>query len=248
MSDKEQIMKYLEKAGVNTNVIKYIDKKYLFLSEIKDLLGDSFISGMNIDEQGCIEKLKNGTETFRITDDGNVWVRKEIHQQEHNQENAAGQTFYNGEIAKILMPQESTQYRYIENESDNIRDNELKISKHTKDDKDYYDGEIIETLYNSNLEKKEIQTARWSDSEDKNIPNKELETDRETINEWGFGTRTTEEKNFINDKWNFIMNGKKIGEKLQEEITETTAKSKITLDSVKKFFNNILSKDKDKEK
>lgn len=247
MRDKEQIIMYLNQAGVNTNVISYIAKKNLLINDIKNILGDSYISGMNIDEQSCIEKLRNGTETFKITNGGNVWFREEENAQEHNSI-TAGQTFYTGGIARSLMPQESTLYDYIENENNNIRVNQLRIKKHTENNKDYYDGEITETLYDSNLDKKEIQTARWFGSEDKNIPNKELETVTEKINEFGFGTRTTEEKNFINNKWNFIQNGKRIGEKLQEEIAEATTKSKITLDSVKNFFNNILSKDKDKEK
>ena len=51
MRDKEQIIEYLTKAGVNTNVIRYISKKNLLINEIKDILGDSYITGINIDEQ-----------------------------------------------------------------------------------------------------------------------------------------------------------------------------------------------------
>lgn len=248
MSDKEQIISYLNQAGVNSNVIRYIAKRNLLLSNIKNILGDSYISGMNIDEQSCVEKLKQGTETFKITEDGNVWFSEDEHPQQHTNTVVAGQSFYTGSIARSLTPQESILYNYITSENNNIRDNQLRIKKHIKNDKDYYDGEIVETLYDSNLGKKEIQTARWFDTENKNIPDKQLETMIETINEFGFSTRVTEERNFINDKWNFIQNGKKIGEKLQEEIKDTTIKSKITLNSVKNFFNNILSKDKDKEK
>lgn len=247
MRDKEQIIEYLTKAGVNTNIIRYISKKNLLIKEVKDILGDSYISGINIDEQGCIEKLKQGIETFKIMEDGNIWFCRYENTQEHNNI-VAGQTFYTGGITRCFMPQESTLYNYIQNEGNNIRDNQLRIKKHTKDDKDYYDGEIIETLYDSNLEKKEIQTARWFGEENKNIPNRELEVVKKKINEFGFATRTTEEKNFMNDKWNFIQNGKTIGEKLQEEITEVTSRSKITIDSVKKFLNKMLSKEKDKEK
>lgn len=247
MRDKEQIIEYLTKAGVNTNVIRYISKKNLLINEIKDILGDSYITGINIDEQCCIEKLKRGTESFKIKEDGNIWFCKDENTQEHNNI-VAGQTFYTGGITRRFMPQESTLYNYIQNEGKNIRDNQLRIKKHTKDDKDYYDGEIIETLYDSNLDKKEIQIARWFGEENKNIPNRELEVVTKKINEFGFATRTTEEKNFINDKWNFIQNGKTIGEKLQEEITEATSKFRITLNSVKIFINKILSKEKDKEK
>ena len=129
MSDKEQIISYLNQAGVNSNVIRYIGKRNLLLNNIKNILGDSYISGMNIDEQGCVEKLRQGTETFKITEDGNVWFSEDEYPQQHTNTVFAGQSFYTGSIARSFTPQESTLYNYITSENNNIRDNQLKMIK-----------------------------------------------------------------------------------------------------------------------
>lgn len=71
---QKKYLEYLREVGVNSNIIQYFEKNpHIIRVKLKDVIGEDLYP-MYKDEN--LRKLKEGTDTFRITEDGNILVEK----------------------------------------------------------------------------------------------------------------------------------------------------------------------------
>ena len=68
---QKKYLEYLREVGVNSNIIQYFEKNpHIIREKLKDIIGEDLYS-MYKDEN--IRKLREGSNTFKITEDGNIW-------------------------------------------------------------------------------------------------------------------------------------------------------------------------------
>ena len=67
---QKKYLEYLREVGVNSNIIQYFEKNpHIFRGKLKDVIGED-LDPMYKDKN--LRKLKEGTDTFRITENGNI--------------------------------------------------------------------------------------------------------------------------------------------------------------------------------
>lgn len=124
MGKIETINKYFRQLGVNENVINYMNKKNIyFISEVEQVLGEEFYKtpyGLSEEQKDMdnILKLKQGTENFRIFDNGGIWV------------------------SRVSDPKYSAQNKGFISISDDLRFDEIKTNKYIS----FENGMIVERV------------------------------------------------------------------------------------------------------
>lgn len=228
-NDKDTIKKYLELAGVSKTIIYYLDKEPGIILQLKDYLGEDFISGMNILQEKCVEKLKKGNEDFRILENGNIWFLSSYKPKSIK----ISSKLYTGFLSKnenyILI--QAKNYISIEGDKLYVR----KVEEKQKSE-NVFDGQISECIYEQSLKLMKRTTGYWF-SLPRGIPNKELNLDVEEFNEFGFSKRTMIKGNCNTFSWNFVYNG----EKLERKNNSIEEKSGIK-EKLKRLKSILVSK------
>ncbi len=228
MNDKLTIRNYLTLAGVNHNVITFLENKTGIYLSIIEFLGDDFIKGMDINANGCVEKLKKGNDNFRILESGNVWYSDTPTPKIPPSKNS----FYRGNI----FLEENDKYKsFIRKSYISVEDNAIVVRKIAEKQKEenHFDGEIVEERYSLSLNRKQRIVSYWFDSETRGIPNNDLTIQIENFNDFGFAERKNAVGNYCTASWNFVYFGRAIEK-------QKTLNSKRSLKEKLKSMKNIL--------
>lgn len=253
-----EYLEYLEESGVNTKIIKYLEKNpYLVRGKLKELIGEDLYP---MYKDVHIEMLKKGNETFKITEDGELWWKDERMEQCNSNYKSevkiAGVThsFYHGH-SMLADPNRKkiSEYYNISVQDGHIVQRELSVDDCQKDGEKYYNGRIVEKFFNDVFDLEEENSASWEKSDSHTIPDKDILTRKKIFGKGYFkdtiSQTETYNKNYAEDlEWQYVLNGKTQGEKLQSEINEITKKSNIMIDGVKNFFNKLRNNTRDFEK
>ena len=240
-------MEYLEKAGVNSQVLEYLkDKYFLIAGKLNEILGDIFPGNDN----KYIEILKKGSDTFRITENGGIWIvtdknKEEFKRTEHVvKTNGEKHTFYHGALISDETIEGAVYYNYIEEDNINIIHRQVVIERRKNNDDIYYSGKIKKEIFGPDNKLKERYTSGWANESTANIHCGELPTTQEVYdNSFGLPNRSFLQIDYsVASKWQFVMRGREVGEILQDEIEDATIKFRLTLGGVKRFFSNILDR------
>lgn len=243
-------IEYLKEAGVNDQVLKYIKENHYLVSEkLNELIGRDMYS---IYKERDIETLRNGNDSFKITEDGGIWIANErdgeIPIQDKTQR-IAGTTYSFKHNYRIIDKniKNVKDYDYIFSRDDQIVHQAMTIEQEEKNNEEFYNGKITEKVFDDNLKLVETETSMWNKEESGGIPNKELLATKCTYEKGAMENwvrdRKSFNKNYQNDsEWQFVVNGKNQGEKLKDDIKESTRSSNIVLDGVKNFFSNMRDK------
>lgn len=258
--NKSEVVKknieYLKEAGVNDQVLKYISENhYLVSNKLNELIGKDLYP---IYKDRDIETLKQGSDSFKITKDGGIWVENERDGEieiQDSKQRIAGNTYsfkhnyrMNDKNIKNVK-----NYDYIFSRDDKVIHQAMQIEQEEKNNEEFYNGKITEKVLDNNLKLVETESSIWTKEESSGIPDKELLATRCTyekgsIENW-VKDRESYNKNYQEDpEWQFVVNGKSQGEKIKDDAKESTRSSNIVLDSVKNFFNSMKNKMVDKEK
>lgn len=254
----KKYIEYLREAGVNTQVLNYIEKNiYIVSAKLREIIGNELIP---IYKDRDIDKLKNGSDTFKITEEGAIWwVDERAKNSSTSNENkikvnGANYTFYHGGMSSIdenILS--SSNYNYITSTNNQISHKNLRLEHGNKDGEEFYNGSITEKVLNDRSELEEQHDASWQHEREGQIPKRELLASKKIYAQGYYNNGVKEYqtyyKNFREDlDWQFVISGKTQGEKLQEQIEETTRSSNIVIDGVKNFFYNLLNKTRGIEK
>ena len=255
---QKKYIEYLKEAGVDIHIISYLERNpYLVRGKLRELIGEDLYP-MYKDRN--IETLKNGTDTFRITEDGEIWWKDENIDNNSSQHESkikiSGVTHSFSHGHSFLTDpnrKRSSHYNHIAIQDEHIIHRELTIDSCLKDNEQYYNGNIVESVINGELDLEEKKEASWEHSESSTIPSKELVTGKKIYGKGYFKDsvekRETYNKNFAEDlEWQFVATGETQGERLQSEIGEITKKSNILIDGIASFFNKLRHNTKNIEK
>lgn len=254
--DINMIIEYLKKTKINPNLINYMQKKYIGLSEIKQVIEESFkkTSGLSKDEadEKIINQLMNGNENFCITSDGNLWLKNETKPQETQRQDTkriGGQMFGIPNFGQDNTIVSTTDYMYIESKDNQIRERKISTNKHNNAGEQYYSGKIAENIYSWEMERLYEKSAEWKNNEDESIPNEELFTSRKTFSNFiGHSSVLKVESSMENfNEWNFLMEKPTtiVEKNFQENIMEETVKRRISIDRVKGLFTRFINRGKE---
>ena len=256
---QKKYLEYLREVGVNSNIIQYFEKNpHIIREKLKDIIGEDLYS-MYKDEN--IRKLREGSNTFKITEDGNIWWKNEklndINMQGYDSTvKISGTTHHFAHAQNLLADpnkQSTTELHYITYQDNHIIHKEIDIENCKKDNENYYNGTLIEKKFDNQLNVEEINSATWKQNESPTIPNKELLVCKQISGKGDFKDfvekRENYNVNFSQDmEWQFVANGRTQGERLQEEIGEITKSFNILIDGVRNFFDRLRNHTKDIEK
>lgn len=257
--DKNKIIEYLKKTGLNPNVIKFVQEKLIGIGQMKSIIEETMQDSIGLDkdkvDENIINQLMKGNEKFCITSDGNLWVKEEGKQQDTRKPNVvriAGQTLGVPNLGRDTTITLTNNYIYIESNDKEIRDRRVSINKHENAGEQYYSGKIREDTYNLQLERLQDKSAQWGKEEGKLIPNRELVARVKTYsNSLGQSFVDKFESSMENfNEWNSLMEKPTtiVEKNFQEEIMSETNKRKITIDKVKSFFSRFLNRDREDER
>lgn len=240
-------MEYLKAAGVDGRVLEYLKKKYfLIVSKLNEILGDIFPGN----DAKYIELLKNGSDTFRITEDGGIWMTteqdKDAFKRIANDIKIGGQrfTFYHGPSIEDETLEKLTDYHYLQGKDNNIIHQRVGIKHRKRNDVPYYSGDIVKEVFGLDNVLKERYTCGWGHEKTSDIPSGELTTTQEKYEcDWRFPETSSFQFDYsIDPEWQFVMSGKTQGERILQEIDEQTIKGGISFENVGKFFGGLLEK------
>lgn len=254
--NKEEVLYYLKKTGLNPNVIEYVKKKFIGIGQMKSIIEDSIKESVGLDkdkvDKNIINQLMKGNENFCITPDGNLWIKKEASQQETQKQDVvkiAGHTFGVPNFGRDATIVSTTDYTFIESRDDEVRERRISINKHDNGEEQYYSGKIDESIYNSRLERLSDKNAQWGKKDEATIPNEELITSIKTHSNFHGQSFVDKFESFMQNfnEWNALMEKPvTLAEKnFQEDIMDETNKRRITIDGVKNFFSRLLNKERE---
>ncbi|MBQ9072827.1 MAG: hypothetical protein IJY25_06690 [Bacilli bacterium] len=235
---------YLGDLGVNVNVINYMRQNKIFLNKyFEDMLGkDFYMWNDEFHKKEFCQKLKSGSEKFKIFDNGGIWFSSTRDPKiETSPSFARNKGFlsesYNKRYDEIRMSD------YISFENGNITRRYISQSKQTKDNQVLYDGTIGEEKQEVGSKSKTQTIASFTLSTTP-IPTETLKTRISTENE--FGTLTQfgfGEENYDNSLWHLVSSGKVKNQDLIENLNpeRISAKEKFRL-----IKQNIFAKVKAK--
>lgn len=232
----EMICDCLEEAGVDKELVDFMLKnKSYWLSKARTILEERFGSvllqhELSSNSKACVEVLKDGTEEFRITDDGGMWIKDIEHPQEKKRETKtkkiAGYTFidppvfYDGTEEEITSNLIKKDGKTVVNKSVVIK--KYKEGEHFGRDDGKILQEILDMKTGHRIEEREAYWS-WGQKETLQLPNESRDT---TVIKYGeyyeycpVGSRSYEKVDYNNEEWNFIMDGK-YPEIQQEEQSE----------------------------
>lgn len=248
--DKNKIIEYLKKTGLNPNIITFVQEKYIGIGQMKSIIEETIQDSIELEkneiDENVINQLLRGNENFCITSEGNLWIKEQKNQQDIRKPDVvriAGQTLGMPNLGRDTTIASTNNYIYIESKNNEIRERRVSINRHENKGEQYYSGKISEDIYNLGIERLKDKSAQWGKEEEKSIPNKELvtsiniysnflgqsfvdkiESSMENFNEWNWLTEkptTIVEKNF------------------QKDIMEETEKRRITISRVGEFFRRF---------
>ncbi|MDD3452688.1 MAG: hypothetical protein PHN42_00200 [Bacilli bacterium] len=233
MRDTNTIASYLKIAGLNNNIIKFIKNNHCLIRHIAQLLKDDFICGMNIDQDNCIIKIKNGFDNFKIFDDKNIWIFIK-------QKNDTNMLYSNNSCNnkdELNKYDEIKTYAHIATENNYIINKKVIFKKYTN--KILFDGQIMEEIYDINLNKIMIKNAYFYEMKKEEIPNEYLTTSIQKINNYNFSFIINEKINYNNKIWNFIITGQNF------EVNKSFDDNRLSLlNKLKVFKDKILFQEK----
>lgn len=235
----EKGIQYLKKSGVDERVLEYLKGQsgkgnfYAILRKLKEILGNNYF----YNAPNNIELLKQGTDTFRITEDGGIWFMNESGRDAFNREKhpirIGGQvhTFYHGSSLDEQSLEKHTHYNYIGREGENVLYQSVQCKQRRRNEKITYHGEIREQKFREDNALIEEHEATWISEESSDIPNRELSTTKKTYSgnsrEWFPQATSTLNVNYSQDpKWQFVMIGKTLGERVMKEVEMETVKKR----------------------
>ena len=221
--DKDKIIEYLKKTGLNPNIITFVQEKLIGIGQMKSIIEETIQDSIGLEKNEIDENIANqlmrGNENFCITAEGNLWVKEQKSQQDVRKPNVvriAGQT--------LGMP---------------------NLGR-------YYSGKISEDIYNLGIERLKDKSAQWGKEEEKSIPNKELVTSIKTYsNSLGQSFVDKFESSMENfNEWNWLTEKPTtiVEKNFQKEIMSETNKRRITIDKVKSFFSRFQNKEREDER
>lgn len=252
--DKEKVIDYLKKTGLNPNVVAYVKKKLIGIGQMKSIIEDSIRESIGLDkdeaDKNIINQLMKGNENFCITPEGNLWIKKKTNQQEIQKPNVvkiAGQTLGMPNFERDATVVFTTDYVCIESKDNEIRERRISINKHENRGEQYYSGKINESIYNSEMERLSDKNAQWGKKDEATIPNEELITSIKTYSNFhgqSFIDKFDSSMQNFNE-WNTLIEKPVtiVEKSFQEDIMDETNKRKITIDRVKNFFSRLLNKE-----
>lgn len=256
MEEKAAINNYLRLMGVNDNVINYININYIPITPyFEELLGKDFYRWKGETyQQNYIEILKQGSDNFKILDNGSIWFSNISTPKIDNRAKFVKGFLSDNDNLKFDEIKTST---YISFENNQIINRRLEIKKYTeeekqknsmmKDKEDYFKGTIKEEVYESDLKGKiSKQATFYSTSE--NIPDKEIETMVQKIDKDGHVLKTNHENaSYNNSIWNLVLNGKTKAQSLIENINEKRLSRSEKLKLVQKSIFSRIAKSQSKQ-
>ena len=257
--DKDRIIEYLRKTGLNPNVIIFVQEKLLGMGQIKSIIEETIQNSIGLREneidENIINQLMKGNENFCITPEGNLWLKEQKKHQDARKPNVvriAEQTFVMPNFGYDTTIVSANNYIYIESKDNEIKERRVCINKHENRGKQNYSGKISEDIYNLQIERVKDKSAQWREEDENSIPNKELVTSIKTYS--NFFRQSFVEKfestmeNF--SEWNSLTEKPiTIVEKnFQNEIMTETNRRKITIDKVKNFFSRFQNKEHEDER
>ena len=226
----------LKEAGVDKELVDFMSKnKSYWLSNARTVLEKRFGSvllqyELSSNSKACVEVLKEGTEEFKITEDGGMWIKDIEHPQEEKRETKtkkiAGYTFIDPTVFNDGTEERITS-SLIKKDGKTVVSKSVVIKKY-KEGEHYGrdDGEILQEIFDMqtghSIERRE---SFWSldQKETIQLPKESLDT---TVIQYGeyyeycpVGSRSYEKVDYNNEEWNFIMDGK-YPEIQQEEPSE----------------------------
>lgn len=256
---QKKYLEYLREVGVNSYIVQYLEKNpHIIRGKLKEIIGEDLYS-MYKDEN--IRKLKEGTNTFRITEDGYIWWKNEKLNDTNMQGydhtiKISGTTYHFAHGHNFLADpnkQSTTELHYITYQNDHIIHKEIDIENCKKNNENYYNGTIIEEKFDNHLNIEEKNRATWKQNESATIPDKEIIVSKQLYGKGDFKDFVEKREDYIMNfsqdiEWGFVANGQTQGERLQEEIGEITKKSNILIDGIRDFFDKLRNHSKDIEK
>ena len=234
---------YLRDLGVNVNVINYMRENRIYLNKyFEDMLGNDFYMWSDeIHKKEFCQKLKSGSEEFKIFDNGGIWFSST-----KDPKAQTGPSF--AQNMGFISFSENKKYdeirtsNYISFENGNITRREIQQKKQTKDSEVYYDGLIFEEIKRTDTKTKTTKTSSFHGSETP-IPTETLETRIESKNEFGFGPMEFGEENYNNSLWQLASNGKVKSQDLIENLNPERISTKERFRLIKQ---NLFAKAKAK--
>lgn len=222
---------YLNNLGVNVNVINYMRENKIYLNKyFEEMLGkDFYMWNDEIHKKEFYQKLKSGSENFKIFGNGGIWFSST---KDSNAQ--SGPSF--AQNKGFMSSSENRKYdeirtsSYISFENGSITRREIQQKKQTKDSEVYYDGLIFEEIKGTDTKSKTRKTSLFYASTTP-IPTETLETRIESENEFGFGPMEFGEANYNNSLWHLVSNGKVKSQDLIENLNSErmSAKEKFRL-------------------
>lgn len=230
---------YLNNLGVNVNVINYMRENKIYLNKyFEDMLGkDFYMWNDEIHKKEFYQKLKSGSENFKIFGNGGIWFSST---KDPNAQ--SGPSF--AQNKGFMSSSENRKYdeirtsSYISFENGSITRREIQQKKQTKDSEVYYDGLIFEEIKGTDTKSKTRKTSLFYASNTP-IPTETLETRIESENEFGFGSMEFGEANYNNSLWHLVSNGKV---KSQDLIENLNSERMSTKEKFRLIKQNLFAK------
>lgn len=257
--DKDKIIEYLKKTGLNPNIITFVQEKLIGIGQMKSIIEETIQDSIGLEkseiDENIINQLMRGKENFCITAEGNLWVKEQKSQQDAQKPNVvriAGQTLGMPNFGRDNTIVSTNNYMYIESKDNEIRERRVSINRHENKGEQYYSGKISEDIYNLGIERLKDKSAQWGKEEENAIPNKELVTSIKTYsNSLGQSFVDKFEPSMENfNEWNCLTEKPTtiVEKNFQKEIMSETNKRRITIDKVKSFFSRFQNKEREDER
>ena len=257
--DKDKIIEYLKKTGLNPNIITFVQEKLIGIGQMKSIIEETIQDSIGLKkneiDENIINQLMRGNENFCITAEGNLWVKEQKSQQDVQKPNVvriAGQALGMPNFGRDTTIASTNNYMYIESKDNEIRERRVSINRHENKGEQYYSGKISEDIYDLGIQRLKDKSAQWGKEEEKSIPNKELVTSIKTYsNSLGQSFVDKFESSMENfNEWNYLTEKPTtiVEKNFRKDIMSETNKRRITIDKVKSFFSRFQNKEREDER
>ena len=249
----EKVIAQLIKAGVDEKVLEYLRGEkgksnfYVILGKVQEILGDNILYNNSTN----IELLKEGSNTFRITEDGGIWFMLESDKSALKGEDTTiriggnKHTFPHGPFVKDPNKENATYYNYIERDGEDVIFRSINVTQSKRGERISYLGKISKKIIIKGTVLREEHEAMWVSENSSDIPDMNLDTTKQIYSEnsWNWLPIETSHLaiNYSQDpKWQFVKSGRTLGEAVAEQIEEETVNRLIDWHKAGKVIYDLV--------